>query len=113
MLCGLDKAVISILLASVLPNELGRDIQQNITGGKVYTTHMHHTPISIAGSYFYFCRPSEDPVLQHCVHYGVLHCRECPPVSVWYVVVMVVMVGLMGLTISEVMMNIILQISGI
>ena len=33
MLCGLDKTVISVLLTSVLPNELGRDIQQDLTGG--------------------------------------------------------------------------------
>ena len=32
MLCGLDRTVISILLASVLPNELGRDIQQDMKG---------------------------------------------------------------------------------
>lgn len=32
VLCGLDRTVIGILLASVLPNELGRDIQQDMTG---------------------------------------------------------------------------------
>ena len=32
VLCGLDKAIISILLSSILPNELGRDIQDNLTG---------------------------------------------------------------------------------
>ena len=33
VLCGLDRTVIGILLASVLPNELGRDIQQDMAGG--------------------------------------------------------------------------------
>lgn len=33
VLCGLDRTVIGILLASVLPNELGRDIQQNTVAG--------------------------------------------------------------------------------
>ncbi len=32
VLCGLDRTVIGILLASVLPNELGRDIQQDMKG---------------------------------------------------------------------------------
>ena len=32
VLCGLDKAIVSILLSSILPNELGRDIQDNLTG---------------------------------------------------------------------------------
>jgi len=30
ILCGLDQTVVSILLSSVLPNELGRDIQQDM-----------------------------------------------------------------------------------
>ena len=33
VLCGLDKTVVNVLLSSVLPNELGRDIQQNLTNG--------------------------------------------------------------------------------
>ena len=32
MLCGLDGTVIGVLLTSVLPNELGRDIQQGLQG---------------------------------------------------------------------------------
>ena len=32
VLCGMDKTVISVLLTSVLPNELGRDIQDNLIG---------------------------------------------------------------------------------
>ncbi len=35
VLCGLDQTVVGILLASVLPNELGRDIQQNLVSGEV------------------------------------------------------------------------------
>ena len=31
-LCELDPTVVGILLSSVLPNELGRDIQQGIAG---------------------------------------------------------------------------------
>ena len=34
VLCGLDRTIIGILLASVLPNELGRDIQQDMKGGR-------------------------------------------------------------------------------
>ena len=34
MLCGLDSTVIGVLLTSVLPNELGRDIQQGLKGGR-------------------------------------------------------------------------------
>ena len=30
VLCGLDSTVIGVLLTSVLPNELGRDIQQGL-----------------------------------------------------------------------------------
>ena len=33
VLCGLGRTVVGILLASVLPNELGRDIQQNTVSG--------------------------------------------------------------------------------
>ena len=35
VLCGMDKTVVNVLLSSVLPNELGRDIQQNLTGGRL------------------------------------------------------------------------------
>ena len=34
VLCGLDSTVIGVLLTSVLPNELGRDIQQGLKGGR-------------------------------------------------------------------------------
>ena len=36
VLCGLDKTVVNVLLSSVLPNELGRDIQQNLTSGGLW-----------------------------------------------------------------------------
>ena len=32
VLCGLDKDIIGVLLSSILPNEIGRDIQDNLTG---------------------------------------------------------------------------------
>ena len=32
VLCGLDKEIINILLGSILPNELGRDIHNHLTG---------------------------------------------------------------------------------
>ena len=40
MLCGLDSTVIGVLLTSVLPNELGRDIQQGLKGGRGWTWDM-------------------------------------------------------------------------
>ena len=32
VLCGLDQEIISVLLGSILPNELGRDINNHLTG---------------------------------------------------------------------------------
>ncbi len=32
VLCGMDKVVISVLLTSVLPNELGREMQDDLPG---------------------------------------------------------------------------------
>ena len=32
VLCGLDREIISVLLSSILPNELGRDINNHLTG---------------------------------------------------------------------------------
>ena len=32
VLCGLDREIISVLLNSILPNELGRDINNHLTG---------------------------------------------------------------------------------
>ena len=37
--CTLDQEVVSVMLQSVLPNELGHDIQVNINGKNYYSVY--------------------------------------------------------------------------
>ena len=46
VLCGMDREIISIFLSSILPNELGRDINNRLTGTYVCTYSCN--PLSLA-----------------------------------------------------------------
>ena len=43
VLCGMDREIISIFLSSILPNELGRDINNRLTGTYVCTYSCNST----------------------------------------------------------------------
>jgi len=75
LMCGLDLEVVSVLLNSVLPNELGRDIHDNIEGDTSPTS-----------SFLLFCLP---PIDTQKVLYSSLVCTmvfstaDAAPLSVY------------------------------
>jgi len=67
LMCGLDLEVVSVLLNSVLPNELGRDIHDNIEGNTL--------PLStLSLILFAYHRHTKSIVLFSGVYDGVLNC---------------------------------------